>query len=167
MLQPRFLKIGPRYIPVNKILEIDTHFKKYVRQECESRYFVHLVTSALEIDGDESFASASIAHDYPPGSPEANAIIVWLDTQSNDLLAPHFYVTLNLYAGHVGHMRDAAVHCGAQLLAVDHQALKDITDLGYRDKRSFFLFSVPAPTSEAAQEVVERIEQYAAEMEVD
>ncbi len=82
-----FIRIGSRHIAVNKIIEIDTNYRKYYRDLADFKQTVHIVLTSLTIDGDESdLSSSSVEIDYPHGTPEAQAVIAWLESQSEVLL---------------------------------------------------------------------------------
>ncbi len=162
-----FIRIGSQHINTNKIVEIDTDY-----EAIGGGHTVHIVLQSLDIDGaygTDALASFSTAIDFVHGTPEAQAIIAWLEGQSVDLLdpTPQFYVTSNLYGGHVAYLAEAALANNAELLAVDGTAIKDLGVLqcGSRAGRADFLFLVSAPTLQDARDTVERIQAVAGEME--
>lgn len=88
-----FIRIGSQHIQVSKIVQIDTNYRKYYHGEqlgeCGGfKQTVHIVTQAIELDGygEETAASKSVEIDFVHGTPEAKAVIAWLEGQSEDLL---------------------------------------------------------------------------------
>jgi hypothetical protein len=77
-----FIRIGSRHIAIDHIIGIDTNY-----EDDRFSQTVHIVLASLDIDGDDKdLASSSSVIDYLHGTPEAQAVIHWLESQSEVLL---------------------------------------------------------------------------------
>lgn len=83
-----FIRIGDITINRTDIIKIyhDITTDEYL-------HCVRVVTRELTLEGygDISAASQHVSHDYEHGTPEAAAILIWLESQTEDLLAEEPY----------------------------------------------------------------------------
>lgn len=164
--QQPFIRLGSLGINISDIISYDLNHTDYqmVEGERTSVSFVRIVTREQTYTdvGIDGWINTSKEYLFKHGTPEANALVIWLTNHSQDLLNPqHFYITMNLYGGHIKHLAEAAQARHAQLVAVDYLDIRHIPEheQGYRDALAYYLFVVSAPSLDQARELVEEIEQ--------
>jgi len=83
-----FIRIGNLYLNVSDIIEVDADYKKTSSVSFDTAQVVRVTTRALDYRAylDGAAASESCVHDFAHGTPEAEAIIAWLEAQSLPLL---------------------------------------------------------------------------------
>jgi len=170
----QFIRIGSLGLSVRDILSYDLNYITHEMQEDESISVSHVRIVTREQTytdvGVDGWITTSTEHLFKHGSPEANALIIWLTNHSCDLLHDQrFYITNNLYGGHIAHLAEAAQAYNAQLVAVDSRDSWAIPQdqWGYREACVSYLFCVPADSLDKARETVGEIEQLAAMREAE
>lgn len=78
----QFIRIGRRYYNTNQITNIDTNVDKWDHKTRANKPVIRITTTELfaECMGEDAAASSSATYDYDHDTPEAKAIMVWLET---------------------------------------------------------------------------------------
>src|SRR4051794_32966839 len=84
-----FIRIGSLSLNRNDIIEVDHNYVKFeLCEENDPLHYVRVTTRALAIGGDAgipAIASVNVHHDFLHGTKEAQALLSWLEAQTEVL----------------------------------------------------------------------------------